>query len=170
MGHFFPLKYTDLLLKYAQMYDLDPYLVAAVINVESKYDISAQSHKDAKGLMQVTPTTGNWAAQMMGLTDFNEELLFNPEINIKIGCWYLNNLRQEFDSEDLKVETELMLAAYNGGSGNVRKWLQDENYSKDGTALDDIPFRETRQYVSKVLRHQKIYKFLYPDLSYKKSE
>lgn len=166
IGLIYPLKYDNLIIKYSKSYNLDPYLVSAIINVESRYKPNAVSYRDAKGLMQITPTTGKWAAEKIGIKNFNENMLFEIDTNIRIGCWYLNNLKQEFSSEEPETGIVLMLAAYNGGSGNVRKWLGNKKYSQTGTALDQIPFQETREYVDKVLRNQKIYKWLYPDLQH----
>lgn len=157
----YPLKFGEIIEQRAKEYNLDPYLVYALIYVESHYDPNAQSHKDAKGLMQITPATGRWAAENLGIKDFNEDMLYEPEINIRIGCWYLYNLTREFGSSDRESSVVLMLAAYNGGSGNVHKWLNDRQYSYTGVALDEIPFKETREYVEKVLKNYKIYKWLY---------
>ena len=78
-----------------------------------------------------------------------------PEINILIGCWYLNKLINQYDN----VETAL--AAYNAGSGNVSRWLADDEYSSDGIRLDYIPYKKTRNYVKKVQQAKKIYEYLY---------
>ena len=101
-------------------------------------------------------TTGEWAAKEIGINYFIPSMLFDPELNIKMGCWYLKNLENEFN-ENL----DLILAAYNGGSGNVNKWLSDEEYSQDGENLDYIPFPETKKYVDKVKANYNIYKYLY---------
>jgi soluble lytic murein transglycosylase len=151
----YPLEYADIIEKYSNQYDLDPYLVVAVIRVESRFKPDAVSHKNARGLMQITKGTGEWAASKLQLTDFTEDKLFDPETNIMIGCWYLNTLFREF------ADTDLMLAAYNGGSGNVSKWLKNPSYSKDGRNLDKIPFKETEKYVAKVKDSYSIYKKLY---------
>ncbi len=82
-------------------------------------------------------------------------MLFEPNINIQIGCWYLNKLTNQFGT------TQTALAAYNAGSGNVSKWLQDSHYSDDGKTLIDIPYGETKRYVKKVMFVQKIYQWLY---------
>ncbi len=151
----YPLEYTDIIEKYSSQYDLDPYLVLAVIRVESRFIPDAVSHKNARGLMQITEKTGEWAADKLQLVDYTQEKLFDPETNIRIGCWYLNTLFHEF------TDTDLMLAAYNGGSGNVSKWLKDTDYSKDGKSLDNIPFKETEKYIIKVKDSYTIYKKLY---------
>lgn len=166
LSFIYPLKYTDLIIKYSKAYDEDPYLVSAIIKVESGFNPSARSNKNAMGLMQIMPSTGEWAAQMMGINGFRQEMLFEPETNIMIGCWYLSNLRDEFSTEDKETSLLLMLAAYNGGRGNVRKWLLDKRYSQTGTTLDQIPFKETDSYVKKVVFNEKIYRWLYGSIFY----
>lgn len=161
---FYPLKYKNYIIKYAAEYELDPYLVSAIIKVESSYNPKAESKKSAKGLMQITPSTGKWVAERLNITGFDDEILYNPEENIKIGCWYINNLIEEFGSLENEDNLVLILAAYNGGRGNVNKWLNDKRYSKTGKSLDNIPFKETKNYVKKVMYNYKIYKWLYPKL------
>jgi soluble lytic murein transglycosylase len=150
-----PFKHSDYITKYSKMYDLDPVLVSAVIKAESNFKADAVSSKNAYGLMQITKETAHWAADKMGIDDFTTDMLMDPETNIMIGCWYLNNLEKEFGSSDL------VLAAYNAGRGNVQKWLDDPAYSSDGKTLTNIPFQETANYVKKVNVYYKIYKFLY---------
>ena len=85
--------------------------------------------------MQLMPDTARWAAELMGLEDFDIEQLFDPEINIAIGVWYLSTLRQQFDGD-----TILALAAYNGGRANVLRWLREEAWSGEVETISDIPF------------------------------
>lgn len=152
----FPLEYVDYINKYSKEYDVDPLLIASVINVESKYNKDAVSPKDARGLMQIGPTTGRWAGEELNITNYNENMLFIPEINIRIGSWYLARLKTEFGDN-----LDLVLAAYNAGSGNVRKWRLDDLYSKDGISLDKIPFKETAEYLVRVKSNLKIYNLVY---------
>ncbi len=105
--------------------------------------------------MQIMDSTGEWIASKLEVDNFNTNMLYEPEINIEFGCWYLNNLLKEFG------DLSLALAAYNGGSGNVTKWLNDPEYSSDGENLTYIPFKETKKYVDKVSTRYNIYKFLY---------
>jgi len=152
---FYPLKYRDLVIKYSERYNLDPYLVLAVIKAESSFRHTAVSRKNARGLMQITEGTGKWSAEKIGLKDYTTDMLFDPEVNINIGCWYLSWLYDEFG------DTDLVLAAYNAGSGNVTKWLNDRELSSTGRSLDRIPFRETEKYLKKVRNSYMIYKKLY---------
>lgn len=152
----YPLYFQDTIIKYSEEYDLPPPLVAAVIKTESNFNVFAQSRKDAKGLMQITPSTGRWIAEKLGMKSYNEDMLFDPEINIRFGCWYIRYLYNNYDSD-----MTLAFAAYNGGRGNVDKWLADKSLSRDGKNLDEIPFKETKNFVIRVNNHYKVYKKLY---------
>lgn len=153
--YIYPYNYSEIVNEFSYKYNLDPFLVLAVIKTESNFNEEAESIKGAKGLMQIMDSTGEWIASKIGINNFSPNMLYEPEINIEFGCWYLNNLLNEF--EDLS----LALAAYNGGSGNVTKWLNDPEYSNDGESLTYIPFKETKKYVDRVSTRYNIYKFLY---------
>ncbi len=154
-----PVSYTDIIKENSEEYGVDPFLVMAIINVESKFDANARSGKDARGLMQITAQTGQWGSEMIGIEDYTQDSLYQPEINIKIGTWYINRLMKEFDGN-----LDLVLAAYNGGSGNVRKWLQNPDYSDDGINLNHIPFEETRNYLERVKRDYELYSDKHKDV------
>jgi len=152
----YPIKYWDYAYEYSKQYDLDPYLVLSVMKVESNFKPDAVSPKNARGLMQITEKTGKWAAEKLKLKDYNVDRLFDPKQNISIGCWYLGALFKQYNGN-----VDLMLAAYNGGSGNVSAWLQDKNYSSTGKTLEKIPFKETENYVKRVNNCYSIYERLY---------
>lgn len=156
---FYPLKYGDLISKYSSEYGVDPYLVSAVINVESGYRPGALSRRNARGLMQITPATGKWAAEKIGIADFDEGMLYSPDVNIHIGCWYLRYLEDEFG--EIAPDVTAVLAAYNGGTGNVKKWVQNGVIGQGEIRLDEIPFKETGNYIQKVTNNIKIYRWLY---------
>lgn len=153
----FPFKYKADVVKYSEENNIDPRLVLSIIKVESNFKEDAISKKGALGLMQMTAETGSWVAKQLNISGFRGEMLLKPETNIKFGCWYLNNLNEEFNDLDL------VLAAYNGGRGNVKKWLSDEDHSMDGKRLHNIPFKETDKYVKKVKTYYNIYKRLYKE-------
>ena len=150
----YPLRYLDLIEKYAEMYDLSTALVCAVIHVESRFRADAVSSKGASGLMQITRNTADWAADFIAIYDYSYDRIFEPEINIIIGTWYLNRLIGQFG------ETDTALAAYNAGTGNVTSWLSSADYSSDGYTLDYIPFGETRGYVQRVNNSYRVYSLL----------
>ena len=151
----YPVKYHDLVQLYSEKFNLDPYLVLSIIKAESNFKPDAVSPKNARGLMQISEKTGKWGAEKLKLMDYTKEDLFDPETNIYIGCWYLSVLYSEFSDMDI------VLAAYNGGSGNVAQWLKDSTLSTNGKSLDRIPFKETEKYLKKVKNSYRIYKKLY---------
>ncbi|MGQ9824170.1 MAG: lytic transglycosylase domain-containing protein [Desulfotomaculales bacterium] len=151
----YPFAYRETINYYAGQYNIDPCFIAAVIKAESNFNPRAVSPRGARGLMQVMPETGMWAAQQVGQEEFSAEQLFNPEINIRLGSWYLADLSREFNGNPV-----LVLAAYNGGRANVREWLAEGNLSR-GQDIDRIPFPETRQFIRKVLWNYRVYRFLY---------
>ena len=152
--HFiYPLKYEDSINEAAEEYGLDRYFVMAVIKAESNYNPSAHSGV-ARGLMQITAGTAEWIAEKMQI-QFEEDDIENPDLNIKMGCYYLKHLLERYNDETLA------LAAYNAGMGNVSEWLEDSECSGDNKSLDYIPFRETREYVKKVNKYYTVYKRLY---------
>lgn len=152
---FYPLPYEEDIYRYSRQFQVDPYLVAAVMRVESKFNPRAESNRGALGLMQLMPETAQWAAQQLKV-DFEKEKLFNPQYNIMLGCWYLSNLHSEF-----KDDLPLVLASYNGGRGNVKQWIKNSQWSGKAHQVDQIPFMETRQFVKKVLRDYERYRLIY---------
>jgi len=155
---YYPLEYREAIYQNANNFAIDPLLIAAIIRVESKFDANAQSARGARGLMQIMPETGAWVAAKIGIENYNDVMLLDPEINIKIGTWYLANLSQEFDHDLI-----IVLAAYNGGRGNVRKWLEKEDWDGRHETIKDIPFPETKEYIWRVLRDYERYKKIYAD-------
>ncbi|HOM43249.1 MAG TPA: lytic transglycosylase domain-containing protein [Bacillota bacterium] len=152
----YPIEHKEIIIKYGQMHKVDPLLLAALIKTESNFEPRAESRKGAKGLMQITPSTGEWIAKTIGVNNFNEDMLFDPETNIMLGSWYIEHLTNYY-----KGSFELVFAAYNGGRGNVDKWLKDKNLSSDGITLDTIPFSETKNYLEKLRKNYNIYKMIY---------
>jgi soluble lytic murein transglycosylase len=142
----YPLRYTSIVRGHAANYHLDPALLAAVIEAESKFDSNARSDAGAVGLMQLTPQTAEGIAQYTGGHNFRLSDLTNPEINVRYGAWYLRHLLDKYRDE------RLALAAYNAGQENVNRWV---------AAGEGIQFEETRAYVDRVERLKKIYRRSY---------
>lgn len=149
----YPLKYVELIKTYAQEYDVEPELICAVIHAESRFKEDALSNKGAKGLMQLKDSTAAWLAKELGMTDYDKDRLTEPDINIKLGTYYLKKLLKNYKGDIVKT-----LAAYNAGSGNVSGWLKNPKYSKDGLNLSAIPFPQTQSYIDKVLFNIKLYR------------
>lgn len=150
----FPLKHYDIIKQYSEQYDLEPAFVYAIIKTESGFKENATSPKGARGLMQLMPETVDWAVTKIPIENFSYMDIEEPEVNIKIGCWVLNFLNKQLKDEKLTI------AAYNAGIGNVKKWLDDSDYSKDGENLHSIPYEETKKYVEKVELYKNIYEIL----------
>lgn len=148
----YPLRYGDLIRQSAARFGVDPALVASVIHAESRFRPRAISPRGARGLMQVMPETGAWLAHRLQLDEFTLEELFDPVTNITLGTFYLSELAHEFGGDWV-----LILAAYNGGRQNVKRWLA----GRATLAIEDIPFQETRYYVRRVLRAYRWYRLLY---------
>lgn len=153
----YPIKYKDIVYKYSKEYGQDPFLVFSIIKAESNFNQNAISSKNARGLMQISEVTARWAVDELNIENFKLDDLYDADLNIKIGTWYISKLIGQFEN------LEVALAAYNAGSGNVTNWLNDVEYSNDSTSLYKIPFKETENYVNKVLNSLKIYTFLYDE-------
>jgi len=148
----YPVRHLDTIRENAG--EFEPTFILAVIMTESSFNEQARSHRGEQGLMQLMPQTAEDIAGRMGMTDFQPEDVWQPEINIAMGCFYLNRLHTLFGCP------ELALAAYNGGQGNVREWLSNPEYSRDGKSLNHIPFPETRNYLERVKSNQRIYEII----------
>jgi soluble lytic murein transglycosylase len=144
----YPLSYEQIVRGHAKNYDLDPALLAAVIYRESKFDAGARSSSGAIGLMQLLPETANGIALHTGGSRFVVADLFDPEINVRYGSFYLRRLIDKYG------DTRLALAAYNAGQANVDAWR---------AAGKGIVFPETRQYVDSVLETRDVYANAYAD-------
>lgn len=131
----YPLRYEQIVRGHAQHYDLDPALLAAVIYQESKFHARAKSKSGAIGLMQLLPDTAKGIAIHTGGTQFRVSDLYDPELNVRYGAWYLHHLLLKYGDE------RDALAAYNAGQENVDRWR------RDGVG---IRFPETRAYVERV--------------------
>ena len=153
----YPLKYENIVSKMSEEYGVEKSLIFAVIKVESNFRAEVVSKKGAMGLMQITRDTMFFIISKAGLGEHETEELFDPEFNIRCGTWFLKRLYDEFG------EIEVALCAYNAGRGNAKKWLDDPQYSKDGKTLEQIPFKETSDYVKKVLDAKEKYEQLYFD-------
>lgn len=138
----YPLEYEQIVRGHARNYRLDPALLAAVIYQESKFRADAKSDSGAIGLMQLRPDTAEGIAIRTGGTHFRIEDLYDPEINVRYGAWYLRHLLDKYGDE------KTALAAYNAGQRNVDRWR---------AAGEGIQFAETRAYVHRVEHLKHVY-------------
>ena len=140
----FKTDYLNIIETESNNFSLNKNLVLAIIKTESKFDKNAVSSAGAIGLMQVIPSTGVWIAEKLNVENFKIDDLYNEEINIKFGCFYLKYLFDRFEDESV------VICAYNAGPNLVASWLLDENYSKNNKTLLKTPYEETNNYLTKV--------------------
>lgn len=154
----YPKKYEKEVTLYAEKYHVDDNLIYALIKAESNFNAEATSHKGAIGLMQLMEETAKDVAKKNMLELEAENIrneLLNPEKNINVGTRYLATLLERYKNN------EIALAAYNAGIGTVDNWIEKGIIRADGSDIEKIPFKETNQYVRKILCDYEIYTELY---------
>lgn len=151
-------KYENLVVIYSEKYQVDSDLIFALIKAESNFNSSAVSGKGAKGLMQLMEETAKDVSKKTDLKiepDEIEEKLLQADVNIELGTKYISILLEKYNN------TAIALTAYNAGIGTVDNWIEKGVIKKDGEDIQNIPYKETNNYVRKILRDYKIYKKLY---------
>ncbi len=158
--YIYPDEYSEIIEEAAGENGIDPYLVSAVIKVESNFNADAVSAAGAVGLMQIMPDTAEWLATLddvkSGESDLSESDLREPEYNIRLGCRYLRFLLDRWDWNIYEA-----VASYNAGQTNVARWLADGVWDGTPENLQDIPYEETRRYVDRVFGIYREYLSLY---------
>lgn len=148
-------EYSEYVYKYSEENGIDPLLTFSVIKAESNFKRNIKSTSGAIGLMQLMESTAVEEANEINEEIIVTESLYNPEMNIKIGTKYFAKLMKKYDNY------LVALSAYNAGIGNVDIWLRDGIIKQDGSDIENIPFKETNNYVRKIVRNYRIYKELY---------
>lgn len=148
----YPIHYTDLLAVEGAKYDIDPVWLLSIIRQESRFNPLARSSSNAMGLMQIIPSTAQWIADKLNYGRIKSADMYTPELNIKFGVWYFNHLLNKFDGE-----YALAIAAYNGGPGNVGRWIGRSDPKDIDLFIERIPRDETRDYTKKVLHNYFVY-------------
>src|SRR5918911_306915 len=151
-----PLRHEDIIRQQARDKGLDPSLIAAVIYTESRFRDGQTSHAGAQGLMQITPATARMIARKSGGVAFTVEDLGTPQVNIAYGAWYLRYLLARYAGNET-----FALAAYNGGEGNVARWIDAAEQRNEDLTIEAIPFSETRTYVQRVQDAERQYRRSY---------
>lgn len=154
----YPKTYKEVVSVYEEKYNVEQNLIFAVIKAESNFNKNATSNRNAIGLMQVMEETAKDVANRNKIeinSDNLKEELCDVYKNIEIGTCYLSTLIQKYQNK------EVALAAYNAGTGTVDGWIEKGIIQKDGTDIENIPYKETNNYVRKILRDYKIYEDLY---------
>lgn len=147
-------EYTEYVYQYSKEYNVDENLVYAVIKAESNFNVNAKSNKNAIGLMQIMKETAKEVSKMIDLQLTDEELevkLQEADLNINLGTKYLSILIERYQN------IEIAITAYNAGIGTVDNWIEKGIIKSDGSDIENIPYKETNNYVRKILRDYKIY-------------
>ena len=154
----YPLPYRESLLAHAPPRGIDPRFVLSIARQESRFQPDAKSVAAARGLMQFIPETANDIARQLGLSDFTQDNLYNPDTAILFGSQYLANLFKEFPAQPQAVA-----ASYNGGPENVARWLRRARSDEADRYVTELGFSQTKDYVFKVMTNFWNYQQLYDD-------
>ncbi|MDP8256703.1 MAG: lytic transglycosylase domain-containing protein [Candidatus Alcyoniella australis] len=155
-----PKPYFETVKLMAEDNGVDPYLMMGLMRQESAFQSGVTSRSGARGLMQVMPSTGKYIARKLGVLErYKHALLYQPDVSIALGCWYIGHLQGIADNDAVRT-----VASYNGGPGNAAKWWPRFSGMEQAAAVELIPLRETRNYVKYVMRNWSLYRERY--LSY----
>ena len=152
----YPRYYADIVKKYARLYNVDTFLIAAMILEESRYKAQAVSWAGAIGLMQIMPATAKELAQQLRIRRFRVSMLKQPDVNIRMGTRYLDYLNSLFDGNPA-----LVIGAYNGGPGRMKRWVASKNIKDIDEFVEKITIRETRLHIKKVINSYDHYVGIY---------
>ena len=154
----YPKTYKEIVSVYSEKYNVEENLVFALIKAESNFNSEAVSHRDAIGVMQIMEETAKDVANKNSIKIENENIkqeLLKIDNNINIGTKYLSTLLEKYKNKEIAV------AAYNAGIGTIDGWIQKGIIKSDGSDIENIPYKETNNYVRKILRNYKLYEELY---------
>ena len=150
-----PIPFPALVFENCSRYGISPHIVYAMMRQESRFQVDAVSSAGARGLMQLMPRTSAQVASELGFDDDVQENILVPEINLTLGIWYASHLLGRTGRDPV-----MMLCAYNAGMGNARRWFKGEESSRV-EAVDGIDYRETRDYVKRIVENAHVYRNFY---------
>jgi soluble lytic murein transglycosylase len=139
----YPIEHLDALVRWSSEHAVDAAMVASLIRAESRFRADAVSPQGAIGLMQIMPATGAWIAARLDVPGFAVDDLYDPEVNLRFGTWYVHDLIGQFP------RLEDALAAYNAGPSSATRWQNDPQ----------AVYPETATYVRRVLAAIPVYRF-----------
>lgn len=151
----YPRRFREYVEANASRFDVPEEVLYAVMRAESGFDSAAESSAGAVGLMQLMPDTFRWLTQDVLHEYLEDGMRYDPETSIRYGACLLSRYYLHFGRWDLAI------AAYNAGEARVDSWLSDESLADGNGGLKSIPYRETRQYVSRVQKTIRVYEKLY---------
>lgn len=152
----YPIEYSEYVEKYSEKNGIDKYLVYAIIKAESNFNPDVTSSSNAKGLMQLMEETAIERSNIIDEETVETHDLYDPETNIRLGTSYFAYLLGLYDGNIV-----LALAAYNAGLGNIQEWINEGIIKADGSDMENIPYKETNNYVRKILKDYQMYLRIY---------
>ena len=154
----YPTPFNDDVVEEASERSLDPWLVYAIMREESGFNPRVESWANARGLMQLMEGTAQDMADRVGRSRLRTRDLFRPEVAIELGTEYLRTLANRYDDHPA-----LTIAGYNGGIGNVDRFIRQNGRMPLDQFVEEIPYRQTRDYTKRVLMSMWIYHWLYDE-------
>ena len=149
-------EYEEIVEKYAEEYNIDKYLIYAVIKTESDFDEKATSNVGARGLMQIMPDAYDWVKfRLKDKREITYDDMYKAEYNIEYCSYMLKFLLERYSDKSLAI------AAYHGGMTQVDNWISDGKIKDNGKAVTAFPSKTTGHYVNKVTKAYESYKNLY---------
>lgn len=152
----YPYGFKEYVDAYSKQFGVDPLFVLAIIREESRFDPGAGSYAGAMGLMQIMPATGKGIAGNLSINSFSNDMLFDPETNIKMGCYYISKQLESFNQNKY-----FACGAYNGGPGAMSRWISNYGNKEIDEFIEYITYDETRNYIKKVMGSYYFYQMLY---------
>jgi len=152
----YPYGYKEIVQKYSSQYNLDPLFTLAVMRQESMFQPDAGSYAGAQGLMQIMPATGEGIAGQIGISNYNVNMLLDPDTNIRMGTFYLRQQLDNFGQNEFYC-----VGAYNGGPGRMSGWVSDRGNMDTDEFIESITYEQSREYVKIVMGNYYFYQMLY---------
>lgn len=150
---YYPDTYSEHVNKYSKKYNIEKEWIFSLIKAESNFKKDSISQSGAIGLMQLMEKTAIEVSNEVGIKELD---LNDVDTNIELGTKYFVNLVKYYDGN-----YNLAIAAYNAGIGTVARWISEGIIKPDGTDIENIPYKETNNYVRKILKNYRMYKELY---------
>lgn len=151
----YPLPFREAIQKAAEEFNVDPLYIAAMMREESRFQPEVVSGAGAHGLMQLMPQTAEMIARKLGIRDFSVAMLRDPEVNIRLGTWYIRFLLDRYG------DLVLVSGAYNAGEGRMDEWTRRLRLEDIDEFVENVPFDETRNHIKKVMHAYAMYRQLY---------
>lgn len=153
--HAYPLAYRPLIEQWRDLGNSPPYYLYAIMRKESGFDPHIVSYADARGLLQMIPPTTRRVVRALGL-DYTEDMLYDPELNVRVGSWYIGRLYHKF-----KGQVPIAAGSYNSGPRPVMRWLRKNGHRPIDELVELVSYKQTRGYMKKVTETYARYLYLY---------